>query len=620
VIEIIVPKTWKHVLDAMCGAGGSYAGTARALHERGFGVRAVAINHWSKAIATHQANHPDVVHFVEGIDDIDIERIVDEHLDGYVDYLCLSPECDAFSRAKGGKVSTDAQRCHAHFLVNAITKVPVRRCFVENVWEFTQWGPLCELEIGHTGKHGRQWPPARPAERCNKRLKGKDENGYPYEGSFFQAWLADISRAGWDFRFWPINAADYGAPTTRMRFIGMGCRDQGGVVFPTPTHCDPRKMPEPGLFGVPDLKPWRTAEEIIRKGRLGTSLMTSKSRRKDGAIRSPKTLLRLGRGALENWGAVGAVAVNALTERGLPVDSKIARDADAIVRALPVDELGLPVVDIEFVYSDAVVMSQHGGGVADKDNTPVPTITHGGAHTVTRALITPYYSATPKSSTDATPLDTVTAKDRFSIDRARLIPIISAQRENNVARSASEPVQTLTGIPAMLIVRPAVVPAVAVSQQVVITENFSERASQNPRYYTQDKPVASVTQRGAGDIARAALAAPDDQVSRKRLIRAVDGQIYSVDVYSRMFDVDELLDAQGCPAGYVVLGTKSQQKEQIGNMVCPPVAEACIGAQEDNDRKLLVLPDAPRTATPLPDGREPASVRNYRQRYTAASD
>ena len=41
-----------------------------------------------------------------------------------------------------------------------------------------------------------------------------------------------------------------------------------------------------------------------------------------------------------------------------------------------------------------------------------------------------------------------------------------------------------------------------------------------------------------------------------------------------MLDVDELAAAQGFPSGYVLHGTKAEQIRQVGNAVCPPVAEA----------------------------------------------
>ena len=47
-----------------------------------------------------------------------------------------------------------------------------------------------------------------------------------------------------------------------------------------------------------------------------------------------------------------------------------------------------------------------------------------------------------------------------------------------------------------------------------------------------------------------------------------------VDIGFRMLDVDELARAQGFPENYYLHGTKAEQVRQVGNAVCPPVAEA----------------------------------------------
>src|SRR5947209_16477496 len=218
---IVIPRKVRKVGDLMCGAGGTFAGTDEALRSRGFVVEALAVNHCDKAIATHQANHPSVRHFTTGIDDIDPEPLVNEVLGGYVDYLMISPECTDFSPAKGGKPVNDQRRSHAHALVRWITRVPIRRCFAENVWAFTKSRPVCELPKEHEGRCAMAdevdgvgnlqgldaWPPARPTDRCNKKLKGLDRWGQQYEGRFFWGWYNDIRAARWNFGLWPSHPA-----------------------------------------------------------------------------------------------------------------------------------------------------------------------------------------------------------------------------------------------------------------------------------------------------------------------------------------------------------------------------------------------------------------------------
>ena len=46
-------------VDLFCGAGGTSTGLYNACMAMGKKVDLLAINHWQKAIDTHQANHPD---------------------------------------------------------------------------------------------------------------------------------------------------------------------------------------------------------------------------------------------------------------------------------------------------------------------------------------------------------------------------------------------------------------------------------------------------------------------------------------------------------------------------------------------------------------------------------
>ena len=47
-----------------------------------------------------------------------------------------------------------------------------------------------------------------------------------------------------------------------------------------------------------------------------------------------------------------------------------------------------------------------------------------------------------------------------------------------------------------------------------------------------------------------------------------------VDIGFRMLEPAELAAAQGFPHGYYLHGTKADQVRQVGNAVCPPIAEA----------------------------------------------
>jgi DNA (cytosine-5)-methyltransferase 1 len=85
------------VTDLFCGAGGSSTGISTI---PGVQVR-TAMNHWARAIETHNTNHPDVDHVCADIQQTDPEYIP------ATDILWASPECTNHSVAKGRRRVTN---------------------------------------------------------------------------------------------------------------------------------------------------------------------------------------------------------------------------------------------------------------------------------------------------------------------------------------------------------------------------------------------------------------------------------------------------------------------------------------------------------------------------------
>ncbi|UUG70036.1 DNA methyltransferase [Arthrobacter phage Zucker] len=83
--------------DMFCGAGGSSTGATML---DGISVK-TALNHWDKALESHNANHPDTVHVQADIKETDPRYIATS------DILWASPECTNHSVAKGRKRVTN---------------------------------------------------------------------------------------------------------------------------------------------------------------------------------------------------------------------------------------------------------------------------------------------------------------------------------------------------------------------------------------------------------------------------------------------------------------------------------------------------------------------------------
>lgn len=57
------------------------------------------------------------------------------------------------------------------------------------------------------------------------------------KGKSYLRWVRNVKRYGYNFEHRILNAADYGAYTSRKRFFGIFARKGLPIVFPEPTHC-----------------------------------------------------------------------------------------------------------------------------------------------------------------------------------------------------------------------------------------------------------------------------------------------------------------------------------------------------------------------------------------------
>lgn len=233
------PRRW--VIDAFAGAGGASTGLARAL---GRDVD-VAVNHSPAALAIHKANHKGAIHLPQDVFQVKWADYIGAGDD--VDWIWASPDCKHFSRAKGGRPVNKKIRGLGWSLVRYVDQLMPRGFSGENVEEYLDWGPLHAKgtldadgnDIGETPIDGRR-------------------------GQTFHQWVRRFEEMGYLVDWRVLNAADYGAPTTRKRLYFIGRRD-GLPQWPTPTHASPKVLgaAQRDLFAPKSLKPWRTAAEII---------------------------------------------------------------------------------------------------------------------------------------------------------------------------------------------------------------------------------------------------------------------------------------------------------------------------------------------------------------------
>jgi len=193
------------IVDNFAGGGGASTGIETAI---GRPVD-IAINHSPEAIAMHRANHPRTRHYCENIWEVDPVEACGGRAVGLA---WFSPDCTHHSRAKGGKPRKKSIRGLAWVVIRWAKKVRPRVIMLENVEEFSTWGPL------------------------NKK-------GYPIKsraGETFNRFVSRLSDLGYQVDVKSLVCADYGTPTTRKRLFLIARRDGHSVVWPTPTHGEGR--------------------------------------------------------------------------------------------------------------------------------------------------------------------------------------------------------------------------------------------------------------------------------------------------------------------------------------------------------------------------------------------
>lgn len=237
-------------IDLFCGAGGTSTGVERARLDGEKCARVIAcVNHDKNAIASHAANHPDSLHYTEDIRTLDLSGLAAHTAKertknpGALLVLWASLECTNFSKAKGGQPRDADSRTLAEHLFRYIERLQPDYIYIENVEEFMCWG-----DLDHNGK---------PIRR--------------YEGRLYLRWVDNVCAYGYRFAHRLLNAADYGARTSRTRFFGIFAKSGLPIVFPEPTHCKGGRKAD--MFH-PALQPWNAVRDCLELDNEGQSIFT----------------------------------------------------------------------------------------------------------------------------------------------------------------------------------------------------------------------------------------------------------------------------------------------------------------------------------------------------------
>ncbi|WP_449543682.1 DNA cytosine methyltransferase [Enterobacter ludwigii] len=244
------------IVDNFAGGGGASTGIELAT---GRSVD-IAINHDPNAVAMHTTNHPDTLHYCESVYEVKPKIATAGRPVGLA---WFSPDCRHFSKAKGAKPVEKAIRGLAWVVLRWGLDVKPRVMKLENVEEFKTWGPLLAGEM--------RPDPARAGETFEAFIGmlttgiSADHPALAECCEFLNISLDSEEAArlvkglGYIVEYRELRACDFGAPTIRKRFFMVMRCDGKPIVWPEPTHGDPKSP----AVKAGRLAPWRTAAECI---------------------------------------------------------------------------------------------------------------------------------------------------------------------------------------------------------------------------------------------------------------------------------------------------------------------------------------------------------------------
>lgn len=529
-------------IDLFCGAGGTSTGVENARYADEQCAKVIAcVNHDANAIASHAANHPDALHLTEDIRTLELSPLV-AHVErmkkiypNALVVLWASLECTNFSKAKGGQPRDADSRTLAEHLFRYIESINPDYIQIENVEEFMSWGDMDEY--GH--------PISKDKGRC------------------YEKWKRNVKRYGYDFDWRILNAADYGAYTTRKRFFGIFAKRGLPIVFPEPTHCKDGKN---DMFGR--LEKWKPVKDVLDFSDEGESIFCRKK------PLAEKTLERIYAGLIK-FVAGGKeafiVKYNSMSRTGK-------------YQAPSIDE-PCPVVATQGRLALAKVnfLSKQFSGQPDSKNISV----EGPAGTITckdhHAFVSAYYGNGHNHSVEQ-PAPTVTTKDRLALVNS---VFIDNQYGTGKPTSINQPVGTVTTVPKfnMVSCKPWIMNTAfsdvgsSIEQpSQVITANRKWHYLMNPQFASaggsvnnpcftliarMDKmPPYLVEVEGGIGI----QVTPDDSPMTINIKEFM--ALYGIiDIKMRMLRIAELKKIMGFPEDYVLIGPQSDQKKFIGNAV-----------------------------------------------------
>lgn len=501
------------IVDNFAGGGGASTGIELATGR----VVDIAINHDPDAILMHKTNHPYTEHIQASVWDVDPVEVCRGRPVGLA---WFSPDCKHFSKAKGAALVDRNIRGHAWIVLRWAGTVRPRVIILENVEEFTSWGPV------------RKGKPV-------KKLSGQT----------FLKWKSQLLDLGYAVEHRELVAADYGAPTIRKRFVLVARCDGKPIVWPERTHA-PADSEE---VQSGKCKPWRSAAEIIDWRLPMYSIFDSKAEIKEkygvNAVRplADNTLRRIIRGADKFTIKSGKpfLVPTGYGERSgqAPRVNNIEKPLNTVI-ASGKHNLCDPILS-------PVTFSNTNGSVGFPASKPVHTITSDGKQILQAAQLIQYHTEQTeavRASGLYGPMQTIDASNRYGLVSANLL-----------GQAPDEPLQTITAQSNPYALCRAVIQRYDTAQDVGRWPQVRALLNKYCGYALAEDEIILLL---IGGVA---------YYIRDILLRMLSPR----ELYSSMgFPPDYIIDRDYTGNEY----GKTKQVARCGNAVCPPMAEAVVRA------------------------------------------
>lgn len=404
--------------DLFCGAGGASQGAERA------GLKlALGVNHWQRAVETHETNFPHAAHDCRDVSQTHPSRYGPTHI------LWASPECVTHSQARGKKRNSHGQMA----LDDAWEPLPSE---AEERSRVTMWDVVYYAEY-----------------HSYEAVVVENVHEITY-WSLLPSWYNAMERLGYAHRTLALNSMFFGVPQSRDRWYAVFWKRGNGeprLDF-TPASWCPRC--ETVVGGVQAWKPGRTAGRYRQQYVYACPLCASEAL----PYVQPAAV------AID-WSVLGERIGDRKKALAAATMARIQAGIDRYWRPILLDTLRDPKtreVEVSPLPTQTTRQSlalvthfrgTHESAIRSSSRSaeePTGTITAGGIH---QALVEPpealyikNYGAAEKAGPMAhpvsDPLGTITGQDHHAL----LVPARGPQaHRQNSARTTEEPLPTLVG-------------------------------------------------------------------------------------------------------------------------------------------------------------------------------